>query len=57
MSFATGAAMARAFHAIASIVEQSLAALGVAALHPLLRRMSGAVTPLTTDREGAANSI
>ncbi|WP_316399224.1 hypothetical protein [Bradyrhizobium sp. 33ap4] len=57
LSFATGAAMARAFHAIASIVEQGLAAPEVAALHPLLHRMSGVVSPLTTDREGAANSI
>jgi len=57
LSFATGAAMARAFDAIASIVEQGLAAPEVSALHPLLRRMGGAVTTLTTVREGAANSI
>jgi len=57
LSFATGAAMARAFDAIASIVEQGLAAPEVSALHPLLRRMGGAVSTLTTDREGAANSI
>lgn len=57
LSFATGAAIARAFDAIASIVEQGLAAPEISALHPLLRRMGGAVSTLTTDREGAANSI
>ncbi|KZD21163.1 hypothetical protein [Tardiphaga robiniae] len=57
LSFATGAATARAFDAIASIVEQGLAAPEVAALHPLLRRMDGALGTLTSDREGAANSI
>ncbi len=57
LSFATGAAMARAFDAIDSIVEQGLAAPEVSALHPLLRRMGGAVSTLATDREGAANSI
>jgi hypothetical protein len=57
LSFATGAAMARAFDAIDSIVEQGLAAPEFAALHPLLRRMGGEVSELRTDREGAANCI
>lgn len=57
LSFATGAAMARAFGAIDSIVEQGLAAPEISALHPLLRRMGGDVSALTSDREGAANSI
>jgi len=57
LSFATGAAMARAFDAIDSIVAQGLSAPEIAAVHPLLRRMGGAVSTLTSDREGAANSI
>jgi hypothetical protein len=57
LSFATGAAMARAFGAIDSIVEQGLAAPEISALHPLLRRMGGDVSAPTSDREGAANSI
>lgn len=57
LSFAIGAAMARAFDAIDSIVDQGLAAPEIAALHPLLRRMGGTVSVLTSDREGAANSI
>jgi hypothetical protein len=57
LSFATGAAMARAFDAIDSIVAQGLSAPEIAALHPLLRRIGGAVSPLTSEREGAANSI
>lgn len=57
LSFAISAAMAQAFEAIDSIVAQGLAAPEIAALHPLLRRMSGEVSTLTSDREGAANSI
>lgn len=57
LSFATGAAMARAFAAIDSIVAQGLSAPEIAALHPLLRRMGGTADALTSDREGAANSI
>lgn len=57
LSFATSAAMARAFDAIDSIVEQGLAAQEIAALHQLLRRIGGEVSTLTTDREGAANAI
>lgn len=57
LSFAIGAAMAREFGAIDSIVEQGLAAPEVSALHPLLRRMVGDISALTSDREGAASSI
>lgn len=57
LSFATGAAMAQAFGAIDSIVAQGLSAPEIAAVHPLLRRMGGAVATLTSDREGAANAI
>ena len=49
--------MARAFSAIDSIIAQGLAAPEIAALHPLLRRMGGAVSNLTSGREGAANAI
>lgn len=45
LSFAAAAAMARAFDAIHSIVAQGLSAPEIAALHPLLRRMGGAVAP------------
>lgn len=57
LSFATAAAVARAFDAIDLIVAQGLAAPEISALHPLLRRMGGEVSTLTSDREGAANSI
>lgn len=57
LSFALGAAMARAFDSIDSIVSQGLAAPEIAGLHPLLSRMGGAVSALTSDREGAANSL
>ena len=57
LSFAAGAAVARAFQAIDSVVEQGLAASEISSLHPLLRRMGGDVSALTSDREGAANSI
>lgn len=57
LSFAAGAALARAFEAIDSVVEQGLAASEISALHPLLLRIGGKVSPLTSDSEGTANSI
>jgi len=57
LSFATAAVLARAFDAIDAIVEQGLTSPEIASLHPLLHRMSGAVTTLATDRDGAANAI
>jgi hypothetical protein len=57
LSFATAAALAREFDAIDAIVAQGVAAPEIAALHPHLQRMAGDTTPLTTDREGAANAI
>lgn len=57
LSFATAAAMARAFGVIDAIVAQGRAAPEIAGLHSLLERMGGVVTPLTSDREGAANTL
>lgn len=57
LSFATAAAIARAFGSIDSIVAQGLAEPSLAALHPLLRRMGGEVSEIASDRDGAANAI
>jgi hypothetical protein len=57
LCFATAAALAHEFDAIDAIIAQGLAAPEIATLHPHLRRMAGEVTPITTDREGAANTI
>ncbi|WP_420607317.1 hypothetical protein [Novosphingopyxis sp.] len=57
LSFAIAAAMANRYDAIDSIVEQGLASTEISALHPLLRRMNGDISPPTSDREGAANAL
>lgn len=57
LSFTTAAAMARAFNVIDDVVAQGLAAPEVAELHPLLERIGGKILPLTSDREGAANTL
>lgn len=57
LSFAIGAAMAQDFVAIDSVVEQGLAAAEIAAVHPLLRRIDGEVSDLTSASEGAASAV
>jgi hypothetical protein len=57
LSFAIGAAMVRAFDAIDAAVAQGLAAQEIVGLHPLLRRIGGEASNLTSDREGAANAV
>lgn len=57
LSFGTAAALAREFGAIDRIVADGLASPAIAALHPLLRQMSGVLSRPATDRQGAAASL
>ena len=57
LSFATAAALAGAFDAIDAAVQEGLASPEIGSIHPLLRRMSGEVTAIATDRDGAASTI
>lgn len=57
LSFTIAAAIAGDFAAVDTVIAAGLDAPELASLHPLLERMAGRATGLTTDREGAAIAV
>lgn len=57
LSFTIAAVIVGNFAAVDTVVVAGLAAPELVALHPLLERMAGRATGLTTDREGAAIAV